>query len=143
MTEPDTGSPVQPIFPASADIEQLRALAEAGRNKPMLGGRPLIAYGIGIAAASALQFAIFACILPLPPWSVAVMWAFIMLAAGVLGRARVADRAITHANQVEREVWRAGGTVLALGAASILALGLIYQSRSGDSVWAGFSPYRR
>lgn len=121
------------------DLAQLRRLAEEGRSAPLLGGRPLVIYGIAIAAAAAFQAALFAGVVPLPGWVLAFSWSLPMFAAGWLARSDVRPAPITLANRVERQVWRAGGTVLALTAAATLIFGLVWQGRLGPGAWLGFA----
>ena len=124
---------------SAEDLATLRRLAEEGRTAPLVGGRPLIAYGLAIALAAAFQAALLGGWVPLPPWVLALSWSIPMAAAGWLGARGRRCAPITLANKVERQVWAAGGTVLALTAAAILLFGLTWQDRLGSAVWASFA----
>ena len=118
-----------------ADLAALRALAEEGRRRPLLGGRYLVAFGIAIALASAVHGAIAARALLWPMWTIALVWAGAMAAAGLFaGIGRGHRPALDIGNRVEREVWRAAGFVLGGIALSVLAFGYLTLARSGEPV---------
>ena len=121
------------------NLAQLRRLAEEGRRAPLLGGRPLIAYGLAITLAAAFQAALLGGWVPLPSWVLALSWSAPMVAAGWLGARGKRSAPVTLANRVERQVWAAGGTVLALSAAAVLLFGMTWQGRLGPSAWAAFA----
>jgi hypothetical protein len=56
------------------DIAFMRALAEEGRQAPLLGGSMLVAAGGAYGTASLFQWAILAGVLRLPPISLFVVW---------------------------------------------------------------------
>ena len=69
----------------------------------------------------------------------AFSWSLPMVAAGWLGHAAKRRAVLTVADRVERQVWSAGGTVLALAAAAIFLFGLLNDGRLGPVAWAGFA----
>ena len=105
-----------------SDLAALRMLAEQGRDRPLLGGREFVVFGLAIALASAIHGAIVADWLPLPPASLAIVW-FVVIGGAVFATrmTRAGKTAIGVANRVEWEVWRAGGWVLGVLAIGILA----------------------
>ena len=105
-----------------SDLAALRALAEEGRDRPLLGGREFVVFGLAIAFASAVHGAIVAGWLPLPPSALAIVWFVVIGGAVFVTRmTRSGHTAVGVANRVEWEVWRAGGWVLAVLAIGILA----------------------
>lgn len=124
--------------PASAhdDLARLRALAEEGRIRPLLGGRELVLYGLALALAATLHALIVLRILAWPLWSLALVWFGIMfgttLVANIFrGRDREAPTPTTAA-LVERGVWQAAGAVLGVLALAILAFGYLAMSRGDE-----------
>ena len=128
-------SPANPI--AQDDLARLRALAEEGRIRPLLGGRELVLYGIAIALAAMLHALIGMRVLAWPLWSIAAVWLVIMSATGLVTRAARAseDRPApaTTAALVERQVWQVAGATLGTLALSILAYAYLALSRGDDT----------
>lgn len=111
--------------PADADWARLRAIAEQGRQRPLLGGRPLVIWGVAIAVAAIGHWAIQTRLVPAPLWVLAPWWFVLTAGAAVLaGIAMRRDAGGTGVasigNQVSEAVWRMGGTFL-----GALALGLV------------------
>lgn len=108
------------------DLSRLRALAEEGRARPLLGGRQLVAFGGAIILAAAVQWAIETRLLPWPPATLALSWFGLMAAAAVAVRlwhpAQRITATMSLANQVERQVWLAGGMFLAVVPIAIIAI---------------------
>ena len=105
------------------DLSRLRAIAEEGRNAPLLGGWHLILWGGAMALALLINWAVEQRILPWPGWSLAISWFGIVLIAWGISIAiarRQAERpgAASVGNQVERTAWMtAGGFLFALSIA--------------------------
>lgn len=104
------------------ELARLRAIAEAGRDRPLLGGPPLIAWGIGVAVAALLHWSIVSGLLTLPLWWLGPIWfgtmAATALAAGVL-TPKAREGALSAGNRVSRAVWSMAGAFL-----GVLSLGL-------------------
>ena len=116
-----------------ADFTELRALAEEGRNRPLLGGRHFVLFGLAIVLASALHAAIVARILAWPPFSIAIVWGVVMGGASIIGRTLPQKTAaLSVGNRVERAVWAASGAVLATMALGIFAFAALQLRATGD-----------
>lgn len=99
------------------DLARLRAIAEEGRRRPLLGGRSLVVWGFAIAIAALADAAVRVRVLPLAPASIGLIWFAITGAAAVLSsllrrRAAVPTGAPSVANKVERAVWQMAGSFL-------------------------------
>lgn len=119
---------------AQSDLAQLRAIAEEGRNRPLLGGRQFIVFGAAIAVASLLHALIAMRVLSWPPMSISAVWFGVMFAAAMIGRTMRrggTDRG-NAGSRVEREVWRAAGFVLGTIAVGIFAYAFLDSARSGS-----------
>jgi hypothetical protein len=123
------------------DLSRLRAIAEEGRNAPLLGGWHMILWGVAIALALLINWAVIVRILPWPGQAIAISWFAIVLVAWggsvLLGRSQSARRgASTVGNRVERAVWVTAGAFLAT-----LAIALFVRAAlSGDpDEWAWFA----
>ena len=113
------------------DLARLKALAEEGRNRPLLGGRHFILFGAALALASLMHAAILARVLPWPPIAFAAVWLVWMGGASVA--ARIIPKGAssgTIGNRVERQVWNVGGVVLAALALGILAHAMLAMGRT-------------
>ena len=122
------------ITDASAELATLRALAEEGRNRPLLGGTHFVVWGCAIAIASLTHMAIVTGALPWPPLSLAGVWLALMTGAAIVARVATKSRKPqnTVGNRVEHEVWRAGGSVLAVTSLAILAFAYLQMGRTGS-----------
>jgi len=106
----------------------LREIAEAGRARPLLGGTPLITWGVDIAIAALIHWAIMTRLLPLPLWVLGPWWLFTM-AGGALAVAfwpakpEEKATAMSTGNRVSRAVWGVSGAFL-----GTLALGLMLKA---------------
>lgn len=101
---------------APADLARLRAIAEEGRQRPLLGGRSLVIWGVAIALAALGSGAVAARLLPLPYMAITLIWFGLMAGAAILsGMARRRSplgSATSLANRVEGAVWQVGGLFL-------------------------------
>lgn len=118
----------------AADLASLRALAEEGRNRPLLGGRHFIVWGCAIAGASLMHMAIATGVLGWPLFSLAIVWAvFTGGAAAITSFVLKVDKPQnTIGSRVEHEVWKAGGAVLGTTALAILVFAYLQLARSGS-----------
>jgi hypothetical protein len=125
----------------AADLAGLRAIAESGRNRPLLGGRWLVVFGAAIALASGLHFLILARIFAVPTIAIALLWPVAMVGAALLSRTgakALTSEALVH--RVERETWRTLGRYLWTMSAALFALvGWRLYSGEGPETWILFS----
>lgn len=129
---------------AGEDFARLRAIAEEGRQRPLLGGGSLLIWGLAIAVANLFNWAVVARLLSLPGWTISLGWFAIMGGAALIAgrsQAREASKgdALSTGNRVSHAVWVMGGAFLAT-----LALGLFafasWAARNGDGdAWLLFS----
>lgn len=96
------------------DIAFLRALADEGRQAPMLGGGVLVAAGAIFGLASVLQWATMTGLLVLSPWAPVVIWTsaaavFGIAARAVIRRSRDKVGAQATVNRVTSAAWAAVG----------------------------------
>ncbi len=123
------------------ELSRLRAIAEEGRNAPLLGGWHMILWGAAIALALLVNWAVIQRILPWPGQAIAISWFAIVLAAWagsvLLGRSQAGRRgAATMGNRLERTVWVTAGAFLATFAIALF----VRAALSGDpSDWAWFA----
>ncbi|VAV89124.1 hypothetical protein MNBD_ALPHA06-1393 [hydrothermal vent metagenome] len=108
MTEQNTASEV------ANDLGYLRALAEEGRNAPLLGGRFAVMWGVLVAIALLAQWLILSGLAGLKPQALGVVWITMMvvgaLGSVVLGRSLRNKPGIgSFGNRAESAVWSAGG----------------------------------
>lgn len=136
---PGAGEPFAP-----GDLARLRAIAEEGRRRPLLGGPALVAWGSAIAAAALFTWSVLARVITLPGWAISLTWFVLMGGAAVLSgrwqrREVTSDAALSVANRVSRLVWQMAGAFL--GTLSIgLTIHAAYLTRAGgDAPWAMLS----
>lgn len=123
------------------DLARLRAIAEEGRRRPLLGGPALVVWGAAIAAAAFFTWAVLSRVLALPPYTISLSWLVLMGGAALLGLwlqrdHGTGDASRSVANRVSRSVWQMAGAFLAT-----LAIGLTihaaYPARGGTATgWA-------
>jgi hypothetical protein len=121
------------------DLSRLRAIAEEGRNAPLLGGWHMILWGVAIALALLVNWAVVERLLPWPGQAIGISWFTIVLAAWagsvLLGRSQAARRgAATVGNRVERAVWVTAGAFLAILAIALFVRAAL-RDDSGGWVW--------
>lgn len=120
---------------SGTDLARLRAIAEEGRNRPLLGGPSLIVWGAAIAAAALFNWLVLGRMIAVPNWSISLVWFGLMGGAGVVasrfhrGHADT-DAALSNANRVSRAVWLMAGAFLGTLAVG-LTLYAIHAMRSG------------
>lgn len=96
------------------DLGYLRALAEGGRNAPLLGGRFAVMWGILVSSALVLNWMILAGHTNFDPQAVLFVWLGMggigAIGSVILGRS-LQDKpgCGSFSNQVESTVWSAGG----------------------------------
>ncbi len=114
---------------AQADLARLKALAEEGRNRPLLGGRDSVLFGLAVTLASILHAAILANVLPWPQLALAGVWFVSIggaaLVARLLRNPTTGNTAV--GNRVERAVWRASALVL-----TVLPIGIFAHAALND-----------
>lgn len=111
------------------DIAYMKALAQEGRQAPILGGAILIAAGLIFATASLGQWALIKGVLPWgvagsgPLWLGALAIFFVVLFALVTRmKSRAKAGATSAANRASRAVWTSTGyTIFALGIVLVIA----------------------
>ncbi len=111
------------------DLRAARALAEAGRSAPLLGGENYVVWGLAVAAGLLVNWAIVVKVLPLSEWAIPISWFALMGAAGqISSRFWAANRARSGAagvgNTVASAVWRAAGLFLGVFAFTLFAAGM-------------------
>jgi hypothetical protein len=125
----------------AADLASLRAIAESGRIRPLLGGRSLVAFGSGMAIASALHALILWRLLPIHPLAIAVIWPVAMIGAAMIGRtgyARANGDVLVH--RVERQSWQTAGRFLGLISVTLFAVvGWRISQGAGPEAWEIFT----
>ncbi|NNC72621.1 MAG: hypothetical protein HKN78_07050 [Sphingomonadaceae bacterium] len=131
--------------PAPDDLSRLRAIAEEGREAPLLGGTHLVMWGCLVALAAALHWGVASRLLEWPAWSLAVIWFGLMGLGGVLssvlGRGiDCAPAAPTIGNRVERTVWITTGAVFATIAIALFVYGNIEQTEAAFAYYAMMPP---
>lgn len=122
------------------DLARLRAIAEEGRARPLLGGLPLIIWGLTIAVAALGHWAVATRLVPVPLWVLAPWWfvltACAALTAGVAQRGKGdAPGAEAVANRVSRAVWQMGGTFLGTLALGFAIFAAWATSRGAPEAW--------
>ncbi len=123
------------------DLARLRAIAEEGRNAPLLGGWHMILWGVAIALALLINWAVIEQFLRWPGQAIAITWFAIVLAAWagsvLLGRSQASrGGAATVGNRVERAVWVTAGAFLAVLATALFVRAAL---RGDPSGWAWFA----
>ena len=115
------------------DIAFMRALAEEGRQAPMLGGGVLLAAGAIFGLASVLQWAAMTGLLVLSPWAPVVIWTsagavFGIAARAVIRRSQSKAGARASVNRATSAAWAAvGWTIFAIWLA---LMAMAYRTRN-------------
>ena len=113
---------------SAADLAVLRALAEEGRNRPLLGGRVFLLFGAAISLAALGHYLIVTGTVDVPLMALAPLWFVTMGGASIVARAapfrKTPGDGETVGRVVEREVWRVAGIFFAIFAISIFLLAL-------------------
>lgn len=127
------------------DLARLRAIAEEGRNAPLLGGAQLVLWGGAIATALMVNWAVAERILPVPDWSLAISWFGIVFAAWIgsalLGRREAGKPgAYTIGNKVERTVWTTVGGFLMTLAVALFIRAMVSRDPQSWELFAIMSP---
>lgn len=130
------------------DMARARALAEEGRQAPLIGGVIYVVWGMMIALCLLLNWAIGTRVLALSNWAVPAIWFVGMGTAGLVSSAigrRLALRsgAVGIGNSVSTKVWNASGAFLGLFSA-ILFLNLLVLSphSKGSNIGFGFAIFQ-
>ena len=123
------------------DLAYIRAVSEAARGAPLLGGRFLVFWGLLVSAAWAAQWAVLSGAAGLPSSSLGFLWFAFGVIAGlgmVLLVRSIKDKPGQGAasNRVETAVWTGAGfglfayagTVIAAGALGRLGTQLIFDT---------------
>ncbi len=121
-----------------ADLARLRAIAEEGRKRPLLGGRHLILWGCVIALASLLHAMIVRGTIALPPIGIAAVWFGLTGAAALVSNSALFNqKKHAHsgdvANRMERGIWKIGGAFFGVITVGIFMRALIALQNDGDS----------
>lgn len=137
MNRAHTPSPASPQTRSQTDLAELRAIAQDGRNRPLLGGRHFLLFGGAIAIASLIHAGIATRVLDWPLMSISAAWFAAMFGAVLLARTlhRDGKPADTVGHRVEREVWRAGGLVLGAIAVAIFAFAYLAAQNGSADGW--------
>jgi hypothetical protein len=115
------------------DIAFMRALAEEGRQAPMLGGGVLVAAGIVFGLASVLQWSTMVGVLNVSPWAPLVIWAaasavFGAVATLILNQSKTKPGYQSSVNRATGSAWSAVGyTIFAIWMA-LMAMGFRTQN---------------
>jgi len=138
---------------AAEDVRLARALAEAGRRAPLLGGEVYVTWGLAVAAGLVVNWAIVVKAIAVSSWTIALSWFVLMSAAGLIS-ARIQNSlagrtgAVGIGNSVSSAVWRAAGAFLGVFALTLFAAGLVSPFDPGASgaergrwISAGFSMF--
>lgn len=93
------------------DINYARALAEEGRQAPLIGGGYFVMFGVLLAICYVVQWGVLAGLLPFQPNFIGVVWAGFGLAALIGGallsaRIRKLPGGAAIPNRVDRHVWQ-------------------------------------
>jgi hypothetical protein len=117
------------------DLAALRAIAEEGRRRPLLGGPHMILWGATILLATLFHWGVFTRLLPLPAISVAFGWFGLTALAAVVGRVALQPRLHAGAgpeNRLERAVWTFGGSFIGLLAIALFIAAWTHHATTGD-----------
>lgn len=127
------------------DFARLRAIAEEGRQAPLLGGSHFILWGVAISAALLVNWAVDERVLAWPAYSLAFSWFGLTGAAAafsvLLGRRKMASAgAYSIGNKVEASVWRWAGAFLTIIALAIFVRAALAGDHGGWPLFAIMSP---
>ena len=122
---------------ALADLSRLRAIAEEGQRRPLLGGRHLVLWGGVVAVASLLHAAIVSGTMLVPPIAIAIVWFGLTGAAAVISYSKAfarTKRARPHdaSNSIERSIWAVGGAFFGLITVGIFVRAFFTLQLDGD-----------
>lgn len=138
---------------AADDVRAARALAEAGRRAPLLGGAVYVTWGLAVAAALVVNWAIVVQAISAPYWAIPISWFALMGVAGLMSsRLGAADQKRSGAagigNAVSAAVWRAAGLFLGVFAVTLFSVGMLSPFDPGATgadrgrwIAAGFSMF--
>ncbi|MCR6644788.1 MAG: hypothetical protein NVV62_09865 [Terricaulis sp.] len=95
-----------------ADLRYARALAEEGRQAPLISGRYLVLFGGLLCVTYLAHWALSTGVIAAPPWSLGALWALFGFGAGigctiVYQRVRVLPGGSALGNRIDRAVWNA------------------------------------
>ncbi len=115
------------------DIAYMKALAQEGRQTPLLGGRILISAGLIFGLASVVAYGIDSGILAVPPVAYAVLWggAMLVFCAVLIWQIRQTDRkpgAQSAANRASGAGWMGVGLGVFVMSLSMAVIGWKTQS---------------
>ena len=115
------------------DIAFMRALAEEGRQAPMLGGGVLVSAGAIFGTASVLQWATLAGLPIISPWAPLVIWLgagaiFAIAARTVIRRSQRKTGAQASVNRAAGAAWSAVGWPMFAIWVALMAMG--YRTRN-------------
>lgn len=110
------------------DIAFMRALAEEGRQAPMLGGGVLVAAGATFGLASLVQWATTTGLLVVSPWAPLVIWlgaaaVFGIAARTVIRRSQGKAGAQASVNRATGAAWSAVGWTIFVIWIALMAMG--------------------
>lgn len=136
---------------AADDLKTARAIAEAGRRAPLLGGGVYVTWGFAVAAGFLVNWAIVVGAIPVAPWAIPISWFALTAAAGLISsRQRTSDQgragAVGVGNAVSAAVWRAAGLFLGVFALTLFVTGIaspldanVTGADRGRAIAVGFS----
>jgi hypothetical protein len=130
------------------DLAHARALAEEGRNAPLVGGAYLILFGVLLAACYVFQWAVLARVLPYGANTIGFVWMGFG-AAAIIGVALIGRRiqnlpgAAAIANRVDRAVWHGVAAAIIVTVAGAVARAIVADDFGAPNaiVAAGFGLY--
>lgn len=110
------------------DIAYMKALAQEGRQAPLLGGRILITAGAVFALASMVHYGLASGVLALPPVAYPLLWAGAMLVFFVVltlqvGRISRRPGAQSAANRASGAGWMGAGLSIFVMAVALAVIG--------------------
>lgn len=122
---------------ALADLSRLRAIAEEGQKRPLLGGRHLILWGGVVAVASLLHALIVSGMIDVPAISIAIMWFGLSGLAALLSNSKAFNankkaQSPNTSNRIERSIWAVGGAFFGLITIGIFVRAFVTLQSDGD-----------